>query len=225
MIITYHPRSTANARRLQNFQYLVPDDQLARASTILEENEGLPLSIPPRLLLRTGGDFYAKAKMHRVSQYASVAQAQHLMLYPASLASYADAELELKPRLTALAHPSCEKVFVPSPPAVYSSLLRMMRSYPRYNPTRKTLESDLSELIGYNLYGLEDGYVDCDDEELCEKLEVDRRVEDAVRAVSAWRRDGELRDEDGWIAEALEDIVSGKGDIENVPWADPRAKL
>ncbi|EIW57701.1 uncharacterized protein TRAVEDRAFT_125965 [Trametes versicolor FP-101664 SS1] len=210
---------------LKNFQYLVPDEQLECASTILEEGEGLPLSIPPPLLLKTGGDFYAKAMMHRVSQYTSVAQAQHLMLYPASLAAYAHTELELKPRLTPLAHPNCENILVPSPPAVYASLLRMMRSYPRYSPTRKTLESDLSELIGYNLYGLEDGFVDCDDEELCENLQVDRRVGDAIAVVRAWRQTSELRDEDNWIAETLEDIVSGRRDIEDVPWAAPPARL
>jgi hypothetical protein len=42
------------------------------------------------------------------------------------------------------------------------------------------LESDLSELIGYHLLGL-DGFVDPFDEEICASLEVDRRVADAVR--------------------------------------------
>ena len=41
-------------------------------------------------------------------------------------------------------------------------------------------ETNLSELIGYHLYGLQDGYVNIDDEELCEALEVDLRVADAV---------------------------------------------
>ena len=34
------------------------------------------------------------------------------------------------------------------------------------NLTRGMLETDLSELIGYHLYGLQDGYVNIDDEEL-----------------------------------------------------------
>lgn len=163
--------------------------------------------------------------MYRLTRETSAGFAQHLNLYPASLASFADSELESQPRLTALSKPLCETLLVPTPPAVYASLLRMMRSYPRYSPTRVTLESDLSELIGYNLYQLMDGYVDTDDEELCEELEVDQRVEDAVRTVQEWRRDGRVRDEDEWIAEVLEDVVSGKRDIEDIPWATEQSKL
>ena len=39
-----------------------------------------------------------------------------------------------------------------------------MSSYLRYCSTRTNLESDLSELIGYYLLGLENGYVDPDDD-------------------------------------------------------------
>lgn len=210
--------SVAHLRtRLKNFHYLVPDAEFARASKILEEDEGLLLSIPPRLLLWAGGDFYSKAKMHRVTLDTSLAFAQHLVLYPASFPAYLPSELERKPRTTALVHPLCATVLVPSPPAVYAGILRMMRSYTLCDPARKTLESDLSELIGYNLYELMDGYVHDGDEE---RLEVGRRVADAVRVVQGWQRNGELRDEDGWIAEALEDVVSGKLDMGDIPWAE-----
>ncbi|KAL1949849.1 hypothetical protein VTO73DRAFT_8730 [Trametes versicolor] len=202
---------------LKNFHYLVPDAEFARASRILEEDEGLLLSLPPWLLLWVGGDFYSKAKMHRVTRDTSLGFARHLVLYPASFPAYLPSELAPQPRSTALAHPRCATVLVPSPPAVYAGILRMMRSYTLCDPARKTLASDLSELIGYHLYELVDGYVHDGDEE---RLEVGRRVEDAVRVVQGWRRGGEPRDEEGWIAEALEDVVSGKLDIGDIPWAE-----
>ncbi|KAI9061127.1 hypothetical protein FKP32DRAFT_1576640 [Trametes sanguinea] len=202
---------------IKDFHYLVPDDQLDLAHKVLREDQGLPRSIPPPLLLKTGGDFYAKASMYRVTRYTSVALAQHLVLYPASIASYAPTELELKSRLTSLSCPLCETILVPKPPAVYASILRMMRSYTRYAPTRITLESQLSELIGYHLYGLEGGYIDTDDEDQCEECEVDQRVEEATRIVEEWRATGQLRDEDGWVADTLADIVRGKRTVEDVP--------
>ncbi|KAI0775014.1 hypothetical protein BD413DRAFT_603049 [Trametes elegans] len=206
---------------VKDYHYLVPDESLTVASRVLEEDQGLARTIPPPLLLKTGGDFYARANPHRLTQYTSMARAQHLVLYPASLASYAPSELEPKPPLTAPSHSLCEDVLVPSPPAVYASILRMMRSYSKYAPTRIMLESDLSELIGYNLYGLEGGFVDVDDEELCEELAVDRRVEDAVSTVKEWRSAGQLgEDSEEWIADALVDIVAGKRTVEDVPWAD-----
>ncbi|CDO78206.1 hypothetical protein BN946_scf184701.g4 [Trametes cinnabarina] len=202
---------------IKDFHFLVPDDQLDLAQKILREDQGLSRSLPPPLLLKTGGDFYAKANMYRLTRYTSLALAQHLVLYPASMASYAPTDLELKPRSTNISEPLCKTILVPKPPAVYASILRMMRSYTRYAPTRITLESQLSELIGYHLYGLEGGYVDTDDDELCEELAVDERVEDAVRTVDEWRATGQLRDEDGWIAETLADIVSGRRTVEDVP--------
>ncbi|OSC97832.1 hypothetical protein PYCCODRAFT_1454694 [Trametes coccinea BRFM310] len=202
---------------IKDYHYLVPDDQLNLAQKILEEGQGLPRSRPPPLLLKTGGDFYAKAIMYRVSRYTSVALAQHFVLYPASIASYTPDELEFEPRYTNTSETLCKTILVPKPPAVYASVLRMMRSYTRYAPTRIMLESQLSELIGYHLYGLEGGYVDTDDDDLCEELEVDERVEGAVRTVEEWRTSGQLRDEDGWIADTLADIVSGRRTVEDVP--------
>jgi hypothetical protein len=82
----------------------------------------------------------------------------------------------------------CHTILVP-PPAVYASILRMMLQYSRSSGTMGILKSDLSELIGYHLYGL-DGFVDTFDEELCASFEVDRRVADAVHRVRTWGVDG-----------------------------------
>ncbi|KAJ8456538.1 hypothetical protein ONZ51_g12064 [Trametes cubensis] len=204
----------------KDFHYLVPDIHILLASAILEEDQGLPQSIPPPLLLRTGGEIYSKATLYRVTRYTSAARAQHLVIYPASFISYAPSELEPKPYLTSLSSPLCKTVLVPTPPAMYASLIRLIRSYTRYDPTRMMLESDLSELIGYHLYGLQ-GYVDVDDEVLCEDLQVLRRVEDAVRVVKEWRDTHRFREEERWIADALVNVVSGKWSCEDIPWAEP----
>ena len=197
----------------------MPDEQLELASKLLSENQRLPRSQPPPLLVRTGGDFYAKARMYRVTRYTSVALAQHLVLYPASFAAYPPCELSLLPRYTSLPHPFCQLALVPSAPAVYASILRMMKTYPRYDATRIFLQSDLSQLIDYHLYGLDCGYIDVDDDELCEELEVDQRVEDAVKTVECWRdSDDSLSHAETWIADALVEVVSGRCTVEDIPW-------
>jgi hypothetical protein len=95
-----------------------------------------------------------------------------------------------------------------------------MLSYPRYCSTRTNLESDLSELIGYHLLGLENGYVDPDDNESWEGLEICRRVADAVLSVRQWSWDWEWREDEEWIGDALASVVgaSGGNDIEYLPY-------
>jgi hypothetical protein len=94
-----------------------------------------------------------------------------------------------------------------------------MLSYPRYCSTRTNLESDLSELIGYHLLGLESGYVDSDDDTLWEGLKIDQRITDAVLLVRQWGWDQEWREGEEWIGDALAAVVNGSGgnDIENLP--------
>ncbi|KAI0323404.1 hypothetical protein GY45DRAFT_1406172 [Cubamyces sp. BRFM 1775] len=203
---------------LKDYHYLVPDEQLSLASKVLEEDQGLSRSSPSRLQLSTGGEIYSKATLFRVTRYTSAARVQHLVLYPYSFPSFSPSELELKPRLTSCPSPLCKEVLVPTPRAMYASLIRMMRSYTRYDATRMTLESDLSELIGYHLYEL-DGYVDMDDEEQCRVLQVDRSVENAVRVVEEWRDSQRCPEEERWIADALVLVVSGEWSVEDIPWA------
>jgi hypothetical protein len=71
------------------------------------------------------------------------------------------------------------------------------------------LQPNLSELIGYNLY---DGYVDINDDELCEALEVDRRVDNALQIVKGWGWHGIWRNGEEWTDDALAAIVKGWGD-------------
>lgn len=111
---------------------------------------------------------------------------------------------------------SCQSILVPSPPAVYASILRMMRHYPRFCGTRYILQSDLSELIGYHLLGLE-GYLDPFDDEKWVSLEMDRRLADAVLWVRTWGADGLWREDEEWIGEALAAVVGRTAKIEDLP--------
>jgi len=95
-----------------------------------------------------------------------------------------------------------------------------MSSYPRYGSTRRHLKSDLSELIGYHLLGLEDGFVDPDDDELWENLEISRRISDAVLLVKQWGFDWEWRKDEEWIGDALAAVIEGTdgNDIAHLPY-------
>ena len=204
-------KSFSSVSRTQDFHYLIPDGQLDKACKLVADTERLPRSRPPPLLIRTGGDFYTKARMFRVTESTSLALAQHFVLYPASLAAYSPVDLSPAPRTTSLPEPLCKTVLVPSRPAVYASILKSMLRYPRFDSARIFLQTDLSQLVGYDLYG----YADTDDEDLCEELEVDRRVEDAISLVEEWRHTGVLRDQA--IGGALANVVSGRWTVEDVP--------
>jgi hypothetical protein len=203
---------------LMHHSYLIEDEKLDRASKLLA-GLGLPISAPHDLLLKTDGDFHAKARLHRLTHSQQLGSVQYLMLYPLSFASFARSELITAPRITSLLSPRCETILHPSPIAVFASILRMMLRYPRCCPTRSTLETDLSELIGYHLYDLQDGYVNIDDEELCEALEVDRRVDDAVQTVKSWGWDRKWREGEDWMGDALVRVVQGSADLDWLPWA------
>jgi len=78
------------------------------------------------------------------------------------------------------------------------------------------LQSDLSELIGYHLLKMENGYIDVDDDGEWEKWQVERRISDAVHLVRSWGVDSVWREGEDWIGDALAEIVR-TGAIENLP--------
>ena len=195
----------------------MPDEQLDQASVILS-SMGLPLSPPSKLLLMTEGDFQAKAIFHRISLWTSPSFVQHLALYPQSFSTLDDSELEEKPP----SHYSttfslCKSIRVPSRPAVYASIIRLLLSYPQYCATTTALQSDLSELIGYDFLGLEDGYLDPNDEEALVAIGLEQRLAHATQVVLQWGIDGVWRPGEEWIGDALGAIVGGTGCIEYLP--------
>ena len=75
----------------------------------------------------------------------------------------------------------------------------------------------MSELISYHLYDLQDGYVNIDNKELCETLEVDRRVADAVQIVKSWGWDFKWREGEDWMGDAQAFVVKGSVDLDWLP--------
>jgi hypothetical protein len=189
--------------------------QLNLASVILS-SMGLLLSPPSTLLLRTEGDFQAKARFYRITLTTSPSFVQHLALYPQSFSTLDDFELEEKPphRFTSS---WCKSIHVPSRPAVYASIIRLLLSYPKNCATTKVLRSNLSELIGYDLLGLEDGYLDTNDDEAVVAIGLEQRLADATQAVLQWGTDCVWRSGEEWIGDALDTVVAGTGSIEYLP--------
>ncbi|KAF8802085.1 hypothetical protein BYT27DRAFT_7113209 [Phlegmacium glaucopus] len=204
---------------VKDFSYIVPDGDVEAASDILTKL-GLPLSPTSTFRTRCDGDFHAKGRFHRITRSTLESSVQHFVLYPLSFSSLDWSEVTQQPPYHIRPSAQCQNIFVPRPSAVYASLIRIMLSYPRYCSTRANLESDLSELIGYHLLGLENGYVDPDDDETWEGLEICRRITDAVLSVRQWSWDWEWREGEEWIGDALAGVVgaSGGNDIEYLPY-------
>lgn len=97
--------------------------------------------------------------------------------------------------------------------AVYASLLHLMVQYPGYCATRTVLLSDLSELIGYDLLGLEGGFVDPNDDEAWEDKEVDAKLACAAETIRGWVW---LPGEE-WMGDALVAVVAGTGSLQHLP--------
>ncbi|KAJ6551536.1 hypothetical protein B0H19DRAFT_1158068 [Mycena capillaripes] len=75
------------------------------------------------------------------------------------------------------------------------------------------LLSQLSELIGYHLLGLSNGYIDSEDEE---RWNVSGRMSDAAHLVKSWDVDQVWRDGEEWMGDALAEVVR-TGRIEDLP--------
>ena len=92
-----------------------------------------------------------------------------------------------------------------------------MTKYPQYCATRTVLASDLSELVSYDFLNLQGGYIDPGDDALWKELDIDGRIERAVALVHQWSLDGEWREGEEWIGEALVGVIDGSVDISCLP--------
>ncbi|KAF8530433.1 hypothetical protein BU17DRAFT_36186 [Hysterangium stoloniferum] len=198
---------------VKNYSYVVPDEQLTNASDILSIM-GLPLSTPSACFLVTAGDFQSKGYFHRVTRWTMSSSVQYMVLYPLSFSSLSLSELEKEPPMHLYSSIRCPSIYVPSRPAVYASIIRLMAKYPLACGTRTVLQSDLAGLIGYDLLQLEDGCIDSDDDET---QEVSDRLVQASLIVEAWGTGGVWRKGEEWIGDALNAVVVCVGRIEHFP--------
>ena len=201
---------------VQDYSWILPDDDLPRASQILTQL-GLPRTPHSKLKTRVEGDYHTKGLYHRISKSTSPAFTQHIVLYPASFFILDLSRCRLSDSVISFGqekHLQCTQYLVPPPQAVYSSLIRMMQRYPSWGATRTCLNSELQELIDYHLLQVESGYVDRDDDELVQSLDLDGRTARALEDVHSWA----WADDERWIPDALSAILLGSGSIEYLPW-------
>lgn len=202
---------------VKDFSYVVPDKDLHRASEILSEI-GLPRSPHSELLSLAEGDIHTKATHHRLTRSSSPAFSQHFALFPASFASLNPEELYTSAPLHHLPSSSTTKILVPRPSAVYGWLLRTILKYPKACSVRTNLNSDLMELVDYHLLGVQEGYVNPDENpELWEALNMDKRIADALDVISQWTQNKEWREGEEWFGDALGAIVSDEENIDRLP--------
>ena len=177
---------------------------------------GLPLVSPPSLLAKTEGELVTKARLHRLTCAPVFGDAQYLHLLPLSIADFHPSEL-VEER-----HPSYS-LLVPRQSAVYACIMRIMAAYPRGTSStgiRGSLGSELELLVNYNLLELPLGYrtPDGDDDEAWQELDIDGRVDKAVCVLRNWGVEGEWREGEEWMQDALIAILRGFGaSIEYLP--------
>lgn len=177
---------------VKNFHYVVPDNQLESASACLS-NLGLPLMPLSDFRINVDGDFHLKGKFHRITVGTESWDLQQIALYPLSFSTLSMSELTEEPPMRLYPSQRCPKILIPRPSAVYASFIRLASQYIPSHPMWINLLSEISQLIGYHLYELSQGFVDIDDDKVWEELEMDKRLEKAYLIVIGWGCDGEWR--------------------------------
>ena len=163
------------------------------------------------------GDIHTKAIHHRLTRSSAPAWAQHFVLYPTSFVSLNPEEVYPAPSIYL---PSETEILIPRPSAVYAWILRTMLKYPRLGRVRTKLASDLSELVDYHLFQVEEGFVDFDrNPERWKELGMDGRKANALKVVQQWTLNHEWREGEEWLGDALVAIVSEEGDIDHLPYS------
>ncbi|KAF9030971.1 hypothetical protein BDZ89DRAFT_1112006 [Hymenopellis radicata] len=191
---------------IKNFSYIIPDNLLTAAATTLS-SLGLPKGDPDPFLPKAVGDKYSKASsLFRLTESEEIGPVRYLILYPMSYIQFTSDELSISPSLSYRADPDELQVLVPRPQAVYAALIRLLSKSLCHSSTRTTLDSELSQLLLYHLFGaqLSDSYDEDDSED-----EEDPSVAEAILA----------RGEE-WMGDALQVIVSGAADSAALPYVD-----
>lgn len=206
---------------MKDFSYVVPDEDLARASDILS-SIGLPVSPHWDLLCKVEGEIHTKGTRYRLTRSSSLGNVQDLVLFPASFVSFNPEELYTATSMHLGSSLSTINILVPKPSAVYGWILRTMRKYPKHCRVRTILSSDLSELVCYHLLDVQEGYAHPEHtQELWESLRMDQRVASACEVVSQWTRNHEWRDGEEEFGQVLEGVIAETIAIEDLPGSTP----
>jgi hypothetical protein len=163
------------------------------------------------------GDFHLKGKFHRITVGTESWDLQQIALYPLSFSTLSMSELTEEPPMHISPSLRCPKILDPRPSAVYASLIGLTSQYSPRDPTWINLLSEISQLIGYHLYELSQGSIDANDDKVWEELEMDKRLEKAYFIVISWGCDGEWREGEEWIGDALAANARGTADLRCLP--------
>jgi hypothetical protein len=129
---------------MQHWAYLVPDSLLEAASNILSDI-GLPLTPAPKLLVESEGDFYAKARLHRITRsqlhQCPPSNTFNYSLFPSPLFPIQNWRLHAYTTSTIPGHSEAQRYPLPNPTC------RVCLHYPHYASLPPTLRHSIRPRI------------------------------------------------------------------------------
>ena len=135
--------------------------------------------------------------------------------FPKSFAGFRANELYLAPLILSNDCLEPALVLTAKPAPAMAALVRLISQNKRTDPLNNVLRLDLCMLISYLLFDMSyEGDYAVLEEESVEEVEQQRR--EAVQQYQTW--DG-WRDEEMWIADAVQAIIQGNGRYESLPGA------
>ena len=192
------------------------DEHVDKACRIIAEECHLPVVDPQPLHAAAKGDFYTKGQHFLLTPHEGPEHphSRCLALFPLSWAGFAEDELRPVSLRLSTIHPEHPEVLTVSPASLCAALVRLHCRARRNSPMARWLEMDLATIIFHSLFdaSYEGDYVELKGNDPWMKEELDE-LETALDKFRCWNfRDGEV-----WIADALEAILAGRGDYNDLP--------
>ncbi|MCJ1465692.1 hypothetical protein MMC07_004311 [Pseudocyphellaria aurata] len=196
-----------------DYDFLVADDLLEAACSFTEEQGYGSIESPPILL-----DMYGK--WETVARHFDCF-GQRVNLFPASFAGFrADELITVSLDLGHLTPAMPVTVLTTKVAPLAASFVRNISRIPRRDRLRSRLLHDLVQVLSYNLFDMsyEGDYMVLGEET---QEDIDRQI---TRGLNLFRKLEGWRDDEMWIADALEAIVHGKGHYDDLPASDSQSQ-
>lgn len=202
----------------QNVAFLVADERFDSASWMLAELCHLhPVGAHP-LHVGQNGDLELKGRHFLITDSdAQHPLARRLSLFPRSWAGFQDNELQ--PAILHLcptSRPCGLPVLTVTPASTCAALVRLHARTARSSTMSFKLQCDLAQVIAHSLFdtSYEGNYEEFEE---AGQPETEKEAEEKRRALEqfshwTWRPD------EMWIADALKQIIAGRGRYECLPW-------
>ena len=189
----------------QSFDFLIDDDLFEAACSFTEE-QGYPPTEHHSILLRMCGEYEAIARHFDCF-------GQRVNFYPGSFAGFRANELCKVPLDLGYADAMPVSVFSPRPAALAASFVRLIGRVHFADPMSFHVKHDLGQMLTYCLFDMsyEGDYMVHGEES---QEEIDREINCGLDLFRKWEG---WRDDEMWIADALEAIIQGKGEYHYLP--------